>query len=103
MKRIFSVFLFGFSLAAAAAPRARPDFGVVFNDDADLAFVVPDRAKAEEFLRSNVEPQLAACAARTGLAAVNSEALAALRRVLAGDDACETTHAHTQICVAQMR
>ncbi len=31
----------------------------------------------DEFLRSNVEPQLAACAARTGLAAVNVEALAA--------------------------
>ncbi len=57
----------------------------------------------DEFLRSNVEPQLAACAARTGLAAVNVEALAALSRVLAGDDACETTHAHTHICVAQMR
>lgn len=38
----------------AAAPRERPDFGLVFNDDADLAFVVPDRAKAEEFLRINV-------------------------------------------------
>jgi hypothetical protein len=54
MKRTLAIFLVGFSLVAAAAPRVRPDFGVVFNDDADLAFVVPDRARAEEFLRANV-------------------------------------------------
>lgn len=40
--------------ALGAVPRERPDFGLVFNDDADLAFVVPDRAKSEEFLRANV-------------------------------------------------
>lgn len=39
---------------AIAAPRPSPDFGVVFNDDADLAFVVPDRARAEALLRANV-------------------------------------------------
>ena len=56
MKKTLVAFIVGFSLCAAAtaAPRVRPDFGVVFNDDADLAFVVPDRAKAEEFLRINV-------------------------------------------------
>ena len=37
-----------------AAPVERPDFGLVFNDDADLAFVLPDRAKSEELLRANV-------------------------------------------------
>ena len=42
------------AVVAAAAPRARPDFGVVFNDDADLAFLAPDRAKSEEFLRANL-------------------------------------------------
>ena len=44
-----------FLLAAAGAlagPRA--DFGVVFNGDVDLAFVVPDRAQAEALLRANV-------------------------------------------------
>ena len=56
MKKTLVAFIVGFLLCAAAtaAPRVRPDFGVVFNDDADLAFVVPDRAKAEEFLRINV-------------------------------------------------
>ena len=37
-----------------AAPRVRPDFGLIFNDDADLAFVVPDRARAEALLRANL-------------------------------------------------
>ena len=37
-----------------AAPRARPDFGLIFNDDADLAFVVPDRARSEALLRANL-------------------------------------------------
>ncbi len=41
------------TLASAAVP-VRPDFGLVFNDDADLAFVLPDRAKSEELLRANV-------------------------------------------------
>ena len=44
-----------FLLAAAGAlagPRA--DFSVVFNDDVDLAFVVPDRAHAEALLRANL-------------------------------------------------
>ena len=54
MKRTLVIFFAGFSLVATAAPRVRPDFGVVFNDDADLAFVVPDRVRAEEFLRANV-------------------------------------------------
>ncbi len=54
MKRA-AVFMFGFAFAAAAAePRVRPDFGLVFNDDADLSFVVPDRAKSEALLRANV-------------------------------------------------
>jgi len=45
---------FAMAVVAAAAPRARPDFGVVFNDDADLAFLAPDRVKSEEFLRANL-------------------------------------------------
>jgi len=36
------------------AQRALPSFGVIFNDDADLAYVVPDRAKSEALLRENV-------------------------------------------------
>jgi hypothetical protein len=40
--------------ALAAAPRERPNFGLVFNDDADLSFVLPDRAKSEALLRANV-------------------------------------------------
>lgn len=35
-------------------PRPLPSFGVVFNDDADLAFVVPDRSRSEALLRANV-------------------------------------------------
>jgi len=38
----------------AAAPRTLPSFGVVFNDDADLAYVVPDRARSEALLTANV-------------------------------------------------
>ena len=34
--------------------RLPPDFGLVFNDDADLSFVVPDRAQAEALLRANL-------------------------------------------------
>lgn len=41
-----------FGLAAAPAPR--PDFGVIYNDDADLAFVVPDRARSEALLQANL-------------------------------------------------
>lgn len=37
-----------------AAPVSRPDFGLVYNDDADLAFVVPDRAQSEALLRANL-------------------------------------------------
>lgn len=40
--------------AAMAGPRVLPDFGVVFNDDADLSFVVPDRAQSEALLRANI-------------------------------------------------
>ncbi len=40
--------------SSLAATRSLPDFGVVFNDDADLAFVVPDRTRAEALLRTNV-------------------------------------------------
>ena len=39
---------------AGPARGGAPDFGVVFNDDADLAFVVPDRAASEALLRANV-------------------------------------------------
>lgn len=42
-------------LSLAAAPRQRPDFGLVFNDDADLSFVVPDRARSEALLRANLQ------------------------------------------------
>jgi len=58
--RVFRVILMAASLvvpgaAAWAAPVVpEPDFGVVFNDDADLAFVVPDRARSEALLRANV-------------------------------------------------
>ena len=41
-------------VGCSAAPRARPDFGLVFNDDADLAFVLPDRLQSEALLRANV-------------------------------------------------
>jgi len=45
-----------FVIAAPAAekPRVRPDFGIVFNDDADLSFVLPDRARSEALLRANI-------------------------------------------------
>jgi hypothetical protein len=39
---------------AGAGARPLPDFGVVFNDDADLAFVVPDRARSEALLDANL-------------------------------------------------
>lgn len=38
----------------AEAPRPLPAFGLVFNDDADLSFVVPDRAQSEVLLRANI-------------------------------------------------
>lgn len=41
-------------VVAGNAARAAVDFGVVFNDDADLAFVLPDRAQSEALLRANV-------------------------------------------------
>lgn len=40
--------------ARAQAPRPLPSFGLVFNDDADLAFVVPDRARSEALLQANI-------------------------------------------------
>jgi hypothetical protein len=42
------------ALAAEKIPPTRPDFGVVFNDDADLAFLVPERVKSEVLLRANI-------------------------------------------------
>ncbi|MCE2861411.1 MAG: hypothetical protein LW690_03050 [Opitutaceae bacterium] len=42
------------AVAVGAERPARPDFGLVFNDDADLAFVVPDRARAEALLCANI-------------------------------------------------
>jgi len=39
---------------ASTASRTRPDFGLVFNDDADLSFVVPDRTKSEALLQANI-------------------------------------------------
>jgi len=38
----------------AQAPRPLPSFGLVFNDDADLSFVVPDRVQSEALLRANI-------------------------------------------------
>jgi hypothetical protein len=41
--------------ASAAAPaRPRPDYGLIYNDDADLSFLVPDRAQSEALLRANL-------------------------------------------------
>jgi hypothetical protein len=52
---IRGLFLWLVALAVLpAAPHARPDFGLIFNDDADLAFVVPDRARSEALLRANL-------------------------------------------------
>lgn len=50
------LFLFMLALTAGlrGAAASRPDFGLIFNDDADLAFVDPDRTKAEALLRANV-------------------------------------------------
>jgi hypothetical protein len=42
------------ALCAFASPRALPDFGVVFNDDADLGFVAPHRVQSEALLRANL-------------------------------------------------
>ena len=42
------------AVARAQAPRPLPAFGLVFNDDADLSFVVPDRVKSEALLRANI-------------------------------------------------
>jgi hypothetical protein len=53
MKHHILLFL-GLIVCCSAAPRARPDFGLVFNDDADLAFVLPDRLQSEALLRANV-------------------------------------------------
>lgn len=49
--------IFGFGSlvpARAQAPRPLPSFGLVFNDDADLSFVVPDRTQSEALLRANI-------------------------------------------------
>jgi len=56
MKTIVRLMLWwlGTVLLPAAAPRVRPDFGLIYNDDADLSFVVPDRARAEALLRANL-------------------------------------------------
>ena len=53
MKRHLLLFV-ALIVCCSAAPRARPDFGLVFNDDADLAFVLPDRSQSEALLRANV-------------------------------------------------
>lgn len=34
--------------------RTIPDFGIIYNDDADLSYVVPDRARSEALLRENI-------------------------------------------------
>ena len=48
------VALAGGSRAADGNPRTLPAFGVIYNDDADLAFVVPDRVQSEALLRANI-------------------------------------------------
>lgn len=40
--------------AESVRPRTLPSFGVIFNDDADLAYVMPDRTKSEALLRENI-------------------------------------------------
>ncbi|MFM1746756.1 MAG: hypothetical protein RLZZ188_422 [Verrucomicrobiota bacterium] len=40
--------------SAAATARLRPDYGLIYNDDADLSFLVPDRAQSEALLRANL-------------------------------------------------
>ena len=52
MRHLLAVLLLLTGLQAATTPR--PDFGLIFNDDADLAFVDPDRSTAEALLRANV-------------------------------------------------
>lgn len=42
------------TLGRAQAPRPLPSFGLVFNDDADLSFLVPDRARSEALLQANI-------------------------------------------------
>lgn len=42
------------AFAADGARRPIPAFGVIYNDDADLAYVVPDRARSEALLRENI-------------------------------------------------
>lgn len=54
MKSFPGIVLGLLAVATMAAPSERPDFGLVFNDDADLSFVVPDRTQAEALLRTNV-------------------------------------------------
>ena len=55
MTNVFRLLLLGLLAATTwAAPVLRPDFGLVYNDDADLAFVVPDRAQSEALLRANL-------------------------------------------------
>lgn len=49
--------ILGLQTAAIAVEKPRyqiPDFGVIYNDDADLAYVVPDRARSEALLRENI-------------------------------------------------
>jgi hypothetical protein len=57
MLRLLSLALLAVSGDATAAgrePRQLPAFGIVYNDDADLAYVVPDRARSEALLRENI-------------------------------------------------
>ncbi len=55
MKRFSSLAWFlVLAVGLSAAPAPRPDFGLIYNDDADLAFVVPDRARSEALLQSNL-------------------------------------------------
>lgn len=42
------------TFAADGVRRPIPAFGVIYNDDADLAYVVPDRARSEALLRENI-------------------------------------------------
>ena len=49
---VFAVCAWQCGLSYAARPL--PSFGVVYNDDADLAYVVPDRARSEALLRANI-------------------------------------------------
>jgi hypothetical protein len=42
------------SAAGYASAHPRPSFNVIYNDDADLAYTVPDRMKSEALLRENI-------------------------------------------------